>query len=114
MLRFGGVFVDPHHDFFFGVNLPLEGIGRVRDFQLRIASFNGGDHAAHGVDFFDVLPGFGLHLIGEGFHKVGTGQRIDRVDHARFFGQNLLRAQRDFHGVLGRQAKHFIQRIGVQ
>jgi len=109
MLRLGGVLVYADHDFFFGFELPLEFISRIRDFHLGKTFFNGGNHAAHGVDLFDIFPGLFLDFVRERFDKVRAGQRINGIGHARFFGQNLLGAQRDFHCLFGRQTKNFVQ-----
>ena len=48
------------------------------------------------------------------FHEVGTGKRVDRVRHAGFVGDDLLRAQSDARGLFGGQGERFVEGVGVQ
>ena len=54
------------------------------------------------------------HLLGQGFDKVAAAHRIDRVGYAGFISQNLLRAQCQSGGMLGRQGERFVHAVGVQ
>ena len=58
----GDEIVHAHDDFFFAVDFHLIAVGGFGDFALRIAAFDGSDHAAHGVDLVDVVPGAALRL----------------------------------------------------
>ena len=44
-----------------------------------------------------------FEFVGQPLDKVRTGERIGRVRHAGFLGQDLLRAQRQRRRRLGRQ-----------
>ncbi len=110
----GGIFVHPHHGFLARIQLLLKPVSRVGYFHLREAFFNGGNHTAHCINLVNIVPRLFFHFVGERLDEIRAGQGINGVGHAGFFGQNLLRAQRDFHGMLGRKTEHFIQRICVQ
>jgi len=55
-----------------------------------------------------------FHLLRQGLDEIGPGQRIDRVGDAGFLGDDLLRPERDLHGVFGGKAEDLVQRVGVQ
>ena len=76
--------------------------------------FDGRDHAAHFVDAAEVVERGLLHLIGELFDVVASTKRVRRFGDPGFVRQDLLRAERQRDGVLGRQGVSFIERIGVQ
>jgi len=65
----------------------LIAVGGFGNFALRVAAFDGGDHAAHGVDFVDVIPGAALDFIGESFNEVGAAEGIDSGSRRRFRGR---------------------------
>ena len=108
------VIVHADHDFFFLVERDLIAIGGFGDFALRVAALDRGDHAAEGVDLFDVVPGAALDFVGQRFDEVGAAERIDGVGDAGFVGDDLLGAQRDRRREFGRQRPGFVERIGVQ
>ena len=66
------------------------------------------------VDLADVLPRAALHFIRQRLDKVRPAQRVRRVRHAALVRDNLLRAQRQRGGKLGRQRPRLVQRIRVQ
>ena len=101
-------------DFFFFVDRYLVFVGSFRDFALRVAALDGRDHAAHGVDFFDVVPCAALDFVREGFDKVRAAEGVDGVRDACFVRDDLLRAERDGGGELCRQRPGFVERIGVK
>src|SRR6267143_657251 len=101
-------------DLFLFVHSHLVTIGGFGDFPLRVAALDGRDHAAHGVDFLDVIPSATLDFIGESFDKVGAAERIDSVCDAGFVGDDLLGAQGNGGGELRRQRPGFIEGICVQ
>ena len=108
------VVVYADHDLFFFFEGDLISIGSFGDFALRIAALDCGDHAAEGVDLFDVVPGAALDFVGQRFDEIGAAERIDGVCDAGFVGDDLLRAQRDRRREFGRHRPGFVERIGVQ
>ena len=93
---------------------PLVGVAGVRNFFLRKAAFDGRDHPAHRVEFLEVGKRALLHIQGQPFDKVRTAQRVDRIGHARFVGQDLLRAQGDSGRFFGRQSERLVKAVGMQ
>src|SRR5215813_3457842 len=91
----GDKVVDADHDFLFLVERLLVAIGSFRDFTLWVASLDGGDHPAHGVNLANIVPRSGLDFVGKSFHKVGATERVDGIRNTGFVGDDLLRAQRD-------------------
>ena len=61
----------------------------------------------------DVL-GLPLELVRELFDEPRSSERIRDVDHARFLGDDLLRAQGEASGVLARQGERFVEGVGVE
>ena len=57
------VVVDADHNFLFFIERDLVAVRSFSDFALRVAAFDGGNHAAHGVDLVDVVPGAALDFI---------------------------------------------------
>src|SRR5215470_4947942 len=110
----GDKIVYSDHDFLFFVERLLVAIGSFGDFTLWIASLDGGDHPAHRVNLVNVVPSSGFYLVGKGFHEVGAAQRIDGISNAGFVSDDLLRAQSDRSGKLGRQRPRLVERIGMQ
>ena len=84
-------------------------VGGFRNFALRVAAFDGLDHAAHGVDLADVIPRAALDFVGERFDEIGAAERVNRVDHAGFVGNDLLGAQGDGGGKFRGQRPGFIE-----
>ena len=48
------------------------------------------------------------------FDEETAAERIDRIRHARFLRDDLLRAQGDGHGMFGGQRQRFVHGVGVQ
>src|SRR5215212_2127296 len=72
------------------------------------------DRAAELVDLRDQLAGALLDLARERLDEVGAGERVDRVGRARLVADDLLRAQRDLRGALGRQRERLVVAVRVQ
>ena len=53
-------------------------------------------------------------LVGERLDEVGAGERVDGVGGAGLVREDLLGAQRDFRGALGRQRERLVEAVGVQ
>ena len=100
-LFFGHIIIHADYDFLFAINGYLIAIRRFGNFALWKASLDCGDHAAQGVDFFNVIPGAALHFISERFDEVGTAERIRSVRDTAFMGDDLLRAKCECGGKLG-------------
>ena len=75
---------------------------------------NSSNHAAHVINFLDVLVRVLLHLIGQCFYVPTATQRIDGAMHTGFMRQDLLRAQRHANGSLGGETKRLIHTVRVQ
>ena len=86
-------------------------VGGFSDLFLRISPLDRLDHAAHRIEFVEVVECAPLHFEGQTFQKVRTTQRIDRLRHSRFISDDLLGAQRDACRFLGRQGQRFV--VGV-
>src|SRR3712207_7724177 len=50
-----------------------------------------------------------LDLVGERLDEVRAGERVDRVGHAGLVREDLLGAQGDPRGVLGRQRERLVE-----
>ena len=117
--RIGGpeevdVIIHADNDFFFLVHSHLVAVGSFRNFALWVAAFDGGNHAAHGVDSLDVIPSAALDFVGQGLDKIRATERIDRIRDTGFVGDNLLRAESDRGRELGGERPSLVERIGVQ
>ena len=110
----GGVFVHADHHLLARVDLLLEAVGRIGDLHLGEPLVDRGRHPAHRVDLFDVLPGLLLHLVRQGLHEIGAGQGVDRVGDAGLLGDDLLRPERDLHGMIGGEAEDLVEGVGVE
>ena len=53
-------------------------------------------------------------LVGERLDEVGAGERVDGVGGAGLVREDLLRAQGDLGGALGRQRERLVEAVGVQ
>ena len=109
-----GVAVDADDDLIVIVDLLLQLERRVGDLALRVVALDRLDHAAELVDLGEVGVGLLLHLVGQRLDEVGAAERVDGVGHAGLVGDDLLRAQRDPDGVLGRQRERLVVGVGVQ
>ena len=89
-------------------------VGSFRNFALWVAAFDGGDHAAHGVDSLDVIPSAALDFVGQGLDKIRATERIDGIRDTGFVGDDLLRAESDRGRELGGERPSLIQRIRVK
>ena len=57
------------------------------------------------IDGANDVIGIDLHAVGQGFDEPRSTQRIHRSVHTGFMSKNLLRAQRNANGGLGRQSE---------
>ncbi len=87
---------------------------RVCDGASEIASVNGWDHTAHGIDLVDDGVGFCFDFVGEFFDEVAAGERIDGLGDVGFVGEDLLGSQGDLDGLLAWQGESFVHAVGVQ
>ena len=117
-LGFGFVCVDvlvyADDDPLAALDLLLQPEAGVGDLALRVVLLDRRDHPAELVDLREIGIGLGLEAVGQRLDEIGAAQRVDRVRHPRLVRDDLLRAQRDPHGPLGRQRKRLIKRIRVQ
>ena len=97
-----------------GVDLALQLEARVGDLALGEVLLDRLDHAAELVDAREVRVGAALELVGQRLDVVGAAERVDRVRHARLVGDDLLRAQRDPHRLLGGQRERLVVGVRVQ
>ena len=70
--------------------------------------------AAELLDLVDQLLGALLDLVGQRLDEVGAGERVDGVGGAGLVGEDLLGAQRDARGALGRQRERLVEAVRVQ
>src|SRR5579862_9599534 len=68
--------VDADDDALPGLDFALVSIAGGGDFGLREAGFDGGDHAAHAVDFADVFVGGGFCFERKLLQEVAAAERI--------------------------------------
>src|SRR5271170_1957104 len=92
--------VNAYYDLFFGFDGALEFVGGFLDFPLDVAGFDAAEHAALGVNFFDIGDRARFNFVGKSFDSVGAGDGIDGIGHTGFVGDDLLRAQGDERSVL--------------
>src|SRR5829696_5592488 len=72
------------------------------------------DGAAELLDLVDQVLRALLDLVGQRLDEVGAGERVDRVGGAGLVGQDLLGAQGDAGGALGRQRQRLVEAVRVQ
>ena len=89
-------------------------VSGLLNLALNIARLNRPQHAAHRVDLFNIICGATLYLVRQMLDRVGARERVNRVGHARFVSDHLLRAQRDARRVFCRKRKSFVHRVRVQ
>ena len=92
----------------------LVGVGRVHDLPLREAGLDRLDHAAELVDPAEVVEAAALHLRRQVLDEVGAAERVDRVRDAGLVRDDLLGAQRELDGEVGRQRQRLVERVGVE
>ena len=85
-----------------GLDSTLELIGRFGDFFLWITDFNGLDHASHGIQLVEVIESAFFHVERLALDEVGAAERVDSLGYAGFERNDLLSAQCDARGFLGR------------
>ncbi len=82
--------------------------GLVGDQALQISILDGADHPAVALQVVHDLDDPSLGGIGERLYEVGAAKRVGDAGHAAFIGQDLLGAQRQSGGLLGRQGKRLV------
>src|SRR6185436_9671335 len=103
MRLFRYVIVEADHDLLFAFESLLELIGRLLYLFLGETCIDRGYHTTHSVYAIEIFESALFHLVCELLDEIAAGKRIDRVYHARFSSNNLLRAQSDENSVLGRK-----------
>ena len=101
--------IHPDHDCFLLIDGLLIFVSGVLDFLLHEAALDRLQHAAHGLNLFQIGERVGLNLVGQRFHVVRAGQGIDGLGRTRFVGDDLLGAQRDARRLLGGQCQRFVK-----
>jgi hypothetical protein len=76
--------------------------GGFLDLVLCEALLDGRDGSAELVDLLDQLPGTLLELARQRFDEIGAAERVGGVRPTCLVSQDLLCAERDTDGVLGR------------
>jgi hypothetical protein len=97
-----------------GFNGALVLVTGLGNFFLRISALDGFDHAAHLVEFFEVIEGAVFHVEGLLLDEVASAEWIDGLGNARLEGDDLLGAQGDARGFFGGQGECFVVGVGVQ
>src|SRR5687767_6520398 len=110
---FGDVLVDADDDLLAVIHLLLEVERRLGDLPLRVAALDGLDHAAHPLDGAQVALEALLHAVGEVLEVVRPRERIGRVGDSRLVRDDLLRAERERDGLLGRECVGLVERVRV-
>ena len=106
--------VDADHDAVARVDLGLQLVAGVGDLALREVLLDRFDHAAELVDPAEVVVGELLETVGQRLDEVRAAERVDRVRDPGLMGDDLLRAQRDLDGLLGRQRERLVVGVRVQ
>src|SRR5690606_12339887 len=105
------------------LDLLAEAVRRLRDLAPEVSLVDALDDpavalgpraAAHAVDLVDVRERLLLDLVGEGLDEPRAAERIDDARHARLVREDLLRAKRDRHRLLGREPERLVHRVGVE
>src|SRR4051812_11963478 len=92
--------IDADDELLLRLHLLLEAEGRLGDLALRVAALNGLDHPAHRLDLLQVLVEPLLHALREVLEVVRAAERIDRVRDTGLVRDDLLRPERQGHGLL--------------
>ena len=87
---------------------------RFLDLALDEALLDRGDRAAELVDPLDQLPRLLLELVGERLDEVAAAERVGGVGGAGLGREDLLRAERDPGGALGRERERLVEPVRVQ
>ena len=99
---------------FLAVHGELVAVRGFRNLALRVRALDRRHHPAECVNLLDVIPRAALDLVGQRFDEIGSAQRIHRVGHSAFVGEDLLRAEGDGRGELRGERPGLIEGIGVQ
>ena len=87
----------------------LESPRRLADHPLHQAGLHRAVHPARFLDDPHDAEDLGLHLVGEPFDVEAAAERINRIRHAGFFGDDLLCTQGDGHRMFRGQCQCFIK-----
>ena len=97
------------------VGLLQRGVVReVGDAPLEPAVLRQLDRAAVAVDLVDDGEDRALVLRRQALDEIRAAERIDDVRDTAFVGDDLLRAQRDLHRLLGRDRERLVHAVRVQ
>ena len=89
-------------------------MGKVGDVTLKPPFFDPPNGATALLDLIQDPKDAAFILAGQVFDIVGPAQRIDHCSDVSLFSDDLLSAQGQFHGFLGRNREGLIHAIGVQ
>ena len=106
--------VDPDDPPLARVELALEAVRGVGDLGLRVALLGRLDHAAAPVDLVEVAPDLALGLVRQRLDEPRAAERVDRVRDAGLLGDDLLLAEGEQRGLLGRDGERLVERVGVE
>ena len=87
-------------------------VRRLGNFFLRVSALDRFYHAAHPVEFAEVVQRPVLHLQREIFKEIRSAQGIDGLRDARFVGDDLLGAQGNPCSLFRGKGERFV--IGVR
>jgi hypothetical protein len=96
------------------LDLQLLAHRRAGDLALEVAHLDPRHDAAEPVDLREDLLRLRFQPVGQRLDVVGAGERVDGVGHPGLEGEDLLRAQRDLHRLLGRERERLVHGVGVQ
>src|SRR5581483_587731 len=88
--------------------LPAE--RRLFDLRLHPPRLDGGDRAALSIHLLDQLERAPLELVGERLDVVRPAERVGRGGRPGLRLEDLLGAERDRRGVLGRERERLVER----
>src|SRR5207248_3616502 len=85
-----------------------------RDFALRKASFDGGNHAAHLVDGADVIARAAFEIEREAFEKIAASERVGHGGDAAFISDHLLSTQGERGGVFAGKRPRLVEPVSME
>ena len=91
----------------------LPGEGRLLDLLLHPACLDRRDGAAELVDPLDELRRLRFQFVGQRLDEPRAAERIGGRGRARLVHEDLLRAQREGRGALGRQRERLVEAVRV-
>ena len=109
LLAAGDVLVHAHLDEFAVLDAHLPLVGLAGQLPAHETVLHTGEHAAPGLDLLHLLPDLVFHLLGDGLHEVGAGQRIHGVTQAHFLHDDLQGAQGEQRRALGGDAVGLVE-----